>query len=44
LSVAGGRLNADFGYTDGHAPRNPAFRAGLDHELNGLRAFLKTEN
>ena len=44
LTVAGGRLIADFGYTDGRAPRNPAFRAGLDLELNRLRAFLKTEN
>jgi uncharacterized protein YcaQ len=44
LTVAGGRLNASFGYTDGRAPRNPAFRAGLDLELNRLRAFLKTEN
>jgi uncharacterized protein YcaQ len=43
LTVAAGRLNADFGYTDGRAPRSAAFRAGLDHELNRLRAFLKTE-
>ncbi|MDP9007771.1 MAG: winged helix DNA-binding domain-containing protein [Pseudomonadota bacterium] len=44
VSVGGGRLKAVFGYTDGHAPRNPAFRAGLDHELNRLREFLKMEN
>jgi uncharacterized protein YcaQ len=43
LTVAAEKLNADFGYTDGHAPRNPGFRAGLEHELNRLRAFLKTD-
>jgi uncharacterized protein len=43
LTVADGRLNAAFGYTDGRAPRNLKFRAGLDHELNRLRTFLKTE-
>jgi hypothetical protein len=37
-------LNAVFGYIDGHAPRNPGFRGGLDLELSRLRAFLKTEN
>jgi uncharacterized protein YcaQ len=42
LTVADGRLNAAFGYTDGRAPRNLKFRAGLDHELSRLRAFLKT--
>ncbi len=44
VSVAGGRLSAVFGYVHGHAPRNPAFRDGLDLELSRLRAFLKTEN
>jgi uncharacterized protein len=44
LTVAGGPLHADFGYIDGGAPRNRAFRAGLDHELNRLRAFLKTNS
>jgi uncharacterized protein len=43
LTVAGGSLHADFGYIDGGAPRNRAFRAGLDLELNRLRAFLKTD-
>ena len=43
LTVADGRLNAAFGYTDGRAPRNLKFRAGLDHELNRLRVFLKTD-
>jgi uncharacterized protein len=41
LTVADGRLRATFGYTDGTAPRNPAFRDGLDHELARLRAFLR---
>jgi uncharacterized protein YcaQ len=44
VSVSGGRFDAVFGYTDGHAPRNPAFRAGLDQELSRLRAFLQSEN
>jgi uncharacterized protein YcaQ len=44
LTVADGRLIAEFGYTDGRAPRNPAFRAGLENELNRLRAFLKTQD
>src|ERR1700723_50411 len=43
LTVADGSLHADFGYIDGGAPRNRAFRAGLDLELNRLRAFLKTD-
>ena len=44
LTVAGGLLHAEFGYIDGGAPRDRVFRAGLDHELNRLRAFLKTDN
>jgi len=35
-------LSADFGYTDGKAPRSLTFRAALDAELDRLRAFLKT--
>jgi uncharacterized protein YcaQ len=42
ITVANRRLNAQFGYTDGRAPRNPAFREGLESELARLRAFLKT--
>jgi hypothetical protein len=42
LAVADGRLKAQFGFTDGRAPRNPAFREGLESELARLRAFLKT--
>jgi hypothetical protein len=43
LTVADGRLRAEFGYAnDGKAPRDPAFRAGLDAELDRVRAFLKS--
>jgi uncharacterized protein len=42
VAVVDGRLRADFGYTDGKAPRNPAFRLGMESELNRLREFLKT--
>jgi uncharacterized protein YcaQ len=41
LTVANGRLQARFGYTDGRAPRSPAFRAGLGDELDRLREFLR---
>jgi uncharacterized protein YcaQ len=42
LTLTDGRLNTDFGYTDGKAPRNPGFRASLDAELERVRMFLKT--
>src|ERR1700675_283339 len=41
LTVAEGGLRASFGYCEGHAPRDIAFRAGLESELERLRAFLK---
>jgi uncharacterized protein len=44
LTVAGGRLRAEFGYTDGHAPRSAAFRTELAGELDRLREFLRTES
>jgi hypothetical protein len=44
LTVADGRLQAEFGYTDGHAPRSPAFRLKLGDELDRLRAFLQTDS
>jgi len=44
LSVAEGQLRADFGYTDGKAPRGSGFRAALDAELDRVRAFLKNPN
>ncbi len=40
LTVADGQLRADFGFTDRQAPRNPAFRDGLQLELSRFRTFL----
>jgi uncharacterized protein YcaQ len=40
LRIAGGTLVADFGYVSGRAPRETAYRAGLDEELARIRAFL----
>lgn len=40
LTLAQGRLSADFGYTDGKAPRNPGFRAALEAEMERVRTFL----
>jgi uncharacterized protein len=42
LTVVDGRLSADFGYTDRKAPRDPAFSAALEAELEKVRAFLKS--
>jgi uncharacterized protein YcaQ len=41
VAWADGRLRATFGYV-GRAPRDGAFRAGLEAELERLRVFLKT--
>ncbi len=41
VAVTDGRLRAEFGYTDRKAPRNPDFRAGLEAELERVRAFLR---
>jgi uncharacterized protein len=41
LTVSGTRLDASFGYVKGHAPRDRAYRAGLEAELERLRVFLK---
>lgn len=40
LSVAGDTLQAQFGYVDGRAPRNAAFRKACDAELGRMRQFL----
>lgn len=40
LSVLEGRLHAELGYQSGRAPRDRAFRAALDAELDGVRGFL----
>jgi uncharacterized protein YcaQ len=42
LTVADGRLSAEFGYADGKAPRDLKFRAGLEAELERVRTFLKS--
>jgi hypothetical protein len=39
-TAASGELRASFGYTSGRAPRDAAFRAGVDAELARLRIFL----
>jgi uncharacterized protein len=41
LTVVDGRLSAEFGYTDGKAPRSLRFRAALEAEMERIRAFLK---
>ena len=40
LSLADGRLQAEFGYVAGRAPREAAFRRELEAELSRLHAFL----
>ncbi|HVK80117.1 MAG TPA: crosslink repair DNA glycosylase YcaQ family protein [Verrucomicrobiae bacterium] len=40
LSVAGGDLNANFGYVSGSAPRDRDFKRALDEELRSIRFFL----
>ncbi len=40
VTADGGGLICSFGYVEGRAPRNAAFRAGLDAELSRMRAFL----
>jgi uncharacterized protein len=40
LSVNGRDLQHDIGYVSGHAPRDRAFRRGLEEELASLRSFL----
>ena len=43
LSAATGTLVSEFGYQSGRAPRDKAFRAGLDEELARMSAFLGLE-
>jgi uncharacterized protein YcaQ len=42
ITAVDGGLSADFGYTDGKAPRNPGFRVALEAELERVRTFLKS--
>jgi uncharacterized protein YcaQ len=40
VTASEGGLRYSFGYTGGSAPRNAAFRAGLEAELTRMRTFL----
>jgi uncharacterized protein len=40
LTVSDGVLESSFGYAAGHAPRDPAYRRGLEEELQRIRTFL----
>lgn len=40
VAVVNGKLSCAFGYTRGRAPREAAFRAGLEAEIERMRAFL----
>jgi uncharacterized protein YcaQ len=40
LTVVDGELKASFGYVCGRAPREAAYRVGLDAELDRMRTFL----
>ena len=44
LTLVSGRMSAEFGYTDGKAPRNPGFRAALEAELQRVLVFLDGGN
>ncbi len=44
LSVSDGALMSSFGYSSGRAPRDAAFRTGLDQELSQMRWFLGLED
>jgi uncharacterized protein len=44
LTAADGALCSSFGYISGRAPRDAAFRAGLEAELERMRAFLGVAN
>jgi hypothetical protein len=41
VTAADGGLRCSFGYVSGRAPRDAAFRAGLEAELARMRAFLR---
>jgi uncharacterized protein YcaQ len=43
LTVSEGTLVSVFGYLGGHAPRDAAFRSGLEAELERMRSFLKLD-
>ncbi|HEY3655907.1 MAG TPA: crosslink repair DNA glycosylase YcaQ family protein [Steroidobacteraceae bacterium] len=41
LTLADGALRSSFGYAAGKAPRDAAFRSGLDAELDRIKSFLR---
>jgi uncharacterized protein YcaQ len=41
LTVANGSLRSSFGFATGKAPRDAAFRSGLDAELDRISSFLR---
>jgi uncharacterized protein len=44
LAASDGTLTASFGYSNGRAPRDAAFRAELEAELQRMRVFLGIEH
>ncbi|KQU67861.1 MULTISPECIES: DNA glycosylase AlkZ-like family protein [unclassified Rhizobacter] len=44
LSMVGGQLKQQFGYVDGRAPRDAAFKAGLADEIARMRSFLGADS
>jgi hypothetical protein len=44
VSVVDGELRSTFGYVEGREPRDAGFRAALEAELGGVRAFLTLGN
>ncbi|MGE0459837.1 MAG: crosslink repair DNA glycosylase YcaQ family protein [Vicinamibacterales bacterium] len=44
LGVEDGRLDAQFGYVSGHAPRTPQFRRELDAEIGKMERFLRLQD
>jgi uncharacterized protein YcaQ len=43
VAVKNGALQANFGYVEGHPPRDRAFSRELDAEMDRMRAFLRLE-
>jgi len=44
LAVKNGGLQSAFGFIEGHAPRDRAFKRELEAELNRMRRFLRLES
>jgi uncharacterized protein YcaQ len=43
VAVKNGALQANFGYVEGHPPRDRAFTRERDAEMDRMRAFLRLE-